>query len=674
MAIGLTIPFSSKVPGQVRAPDDGLESKIKARGAQQIGERVARMGDVVFEWQRRRDATALEDASAQLEVWANKTVGDLQNLPDDQLSDVNPDTQELGFERAGKQFKEQWNNQLSALGSRLGRQGQQELSRSAQIGYEKWRDRLATGMLKREVEANQSRIRGRIAELAVSDRETLYKYAPTAIEKWFPASERGRQMDYAQQQDYLHLIRSDPSLALATLEAQGSKRFDNPNVYESLVQHAKSQQRVLASEMMAVSLDEAGKLAVGTPEEGIMGDPTGAWSVIDNASKSLPDKYQVEFRQNGAKSIATAMLAQDAKQAYDWIESHASELEPSDRINLRNHALYAIDKMGGSTGEQNIQAQTALFERMGDPSAYADTYQKVKDFLTPQARIEMGRRVAMRDSVNVTQPDVLARSLMTVGGYYVTQDKYVAQRELADARFGNVRHVVSEEDQALAFTSGETVGPQLSKEDYTELQNLVNAKVPVGKAIGLQQGITAIVSAMSDANGAFDDYSAKAALEASKDLIARLQDSPASYPDEQSIYRAAIDIASAKRPNTPVSLNTSVEPVHVEQKVPPFSGIRNVDWTSVNQMIGMGTVKSKSKMFEDILTTDEERQQAKTLRRQGLAEPQIIEKMAPNLFPKSWWKQIESDPEIKNSVLKDLANHVPPAQIMLDLTPAKEGK
>jgi hypothetical protein len=240
MPIGLTIPFSRSLPGRVPLPRDNLASEAGARGAQELGERIATTGDLVYEWQRRRDASALDDARAQREVWANQTIGDFQNKADDELSEIDPETKEIGFQKAGRQFADSWKQTVGTLGSRLSRQSREEFDRDSTISYERWKNSLTSGMIRREVEANQSLTRKRVSELAVSDPDEMYRYAQQNIPRWFPAQERGRQMDYAREQQIRHLIRVDPKLAIKVLEMDGSQVWDDDSSYDRLLAGANN--------------------------------------------------------------------------------------------------------------------------------------------------------------------------------------------------------------------------------------------------------------------------------------------------------------------------------------------------------------------------------------------------------------------------------------------------
>lgn len=377
MAIPLTIPFSKRLPGQTRPPGIGLESQTKDFGARQIGGKIDRMGDFVVEWQQRRDDLALANARADLEIWSNKAIGDIQNTPDADLSAVDPETKDSGFIKAGKKFQKDYKQQVFALGRKMGTQEQREFLKDSQVAFSRWGGRLTSGLLAREKEVRQNEVRQRISALAVSDPEELNRYAPIAIRKWFPPQEWGRMADYAKEREHLHLIEMDPHFALENLNAGGPEAFSDPGLYTALVVRAKNAmdagrealdlkrreiqrqtEQSLTAEVFKAETNPDPENAislVGVITDAVQNDLLDAVAgrVLTERLKQRPDPSpQEQAVAFGALSRATIQLEDGKIDRRTWdriFRAHANELPAA---KLESFLSRAEDAFAGRTTEK----------------------------------------------------------------------------------------------------------------------------------------------------------------------------------------------------------------------------------------------------------------------------------------------------------------------------------
>jgi hypothetical protein len=512
-------------------------------------------------------------------------------------------------------------------------------------------------------------------------------------EKGIPADPRGALqagVDYlsnvpsALQPEHMRSVLQDVVRGTAQADADAAapileenKKYLDADTYDSLDNYIKGQRREQTTQRVAQGIEEVRQVAMGVPEQGIPGDVGGALLALDSTAERLPKELQTQFKQEGAKAIAQARLADNAQEALDFIKKHPSRFEPTDRINLTNAAEHALSRLGGSTSQASMAAQVKLLERINDPQAYSEALGQVQGNLSQQARIEMARRFSMRDNVTETDPQVLAETILQLGDYYITGDALAFQREAADARFGNVRRHLSDLEEMDAEATSKRAAPALSKDDYVALQALARAKVPPQQAVALREGLLQIQRQLGDENGKMEDPDvARAVLLASGNLIAKLAQEGQGNLSAEQVYGLATELATQLRPEPVVEEIVSKKPGFVkwlQERKTPQGWVGTVEeHAAYNRAAGpLGAFSAQMQQetilpLEGMLATEAERQEVRDLRRKGMKNPQIIEKLAPKWFPSDFWDEVKGDGPLRKKLFDALGRGVSPAEIMLN--------
>ena len=631
---------------------------------QQLGGMVA---DEADKWDKLHSDIQVKDATKQAGLRLNKLADDIDREQD-------PDM-----------YRPMYNQALSEIGEM-----RPKSARAAQV-YDFWLTKkqvdfdavVASAITTRLAEKVEVETQNRISTIHRQSGQIAMEDPDAAIEM---LETNQSQIPEKYRQKYLSIGNllvakgslSNPEKALEWLE-KNKKRFDSDD-YLSLTGEAKRLKAQSDAEYKTMAMDRVRQAAIGQPEADKPGSFAEAIRVLDGSVPLLPKDEQDEFSRIGYREIALALMNEDANAALEFMDSHQSKFDSQDFAALNGAAQRAIRETGGSTSTRSINAQADLLSSINDPQVYAQKLQQHIHILSPQARIEMARRFAMRDTVTDTNPDVFAKMLLRVGDYYITKDFYAAQREIGDARFGNVRVQLSEFEQEFAGIDGDLSVPSLSKQDYAELQGLILADVPQEMAVNVRNGLGIIQQELSNGSDKFTDESSRVVLAASKAFIATIQKNPGSYQDPQRASELATLMSIQLRPD---AREDEVEPERPQSLVKSLAETAEKiaaqdPEVAYNRAAGpMGGFSAWSRQknkagIEDLLSTEEERQQVKEFRKQGLNDDQIIEKVAPTMFPSWFWKQVDGNKAVRGEVLRALSRKVSPAEIMLNARKGEE--
>jgi hypothetical protein len=672
MAIPLTIPFSRSIP-EARAPRPGpvpdLEARTKALGGQQLGRSIAGIGDLVQEWQRRRDETALANAKADAAVWSNDLIGAIQNKSDDELSAVDPETGKSGFAAVGDGFNEAFTGKMTELGSRLSRRTQSEFGRWARVEQAQWGGQLTNGLLRRERGVRRAEVLTHIDSLAKSNPEKLLGYIGTTGRLWYNEPEMPELLERAHTAVASHLVEvGKPEAAEPYLESK-EPDFITPGRYTEVMSRVRLATQRKRNEQKDLALEEVRAIAVGEPERGLAGRPETALNALTATADRLPENAgRSDFVRAGMNIITEAQLNDDAEVAKGFMQRHQSLYDASDYATLMGRAQHAIDYEGGSTDTRRRQLLTELYSAMPDQDLFAKRYAQIAPQLTGQSRTELMRAFGRRD-VTPEKLDygTVAGLLQQMGDAWATGDHFEVQRALTEARVGDLRRgEMSELDQVVAAATPEMSAravPVLDKKTYLRLQKIVSTKIPTERALAVREGLAGIQRALGPGLE-WDEATGEAMLTASEQFVTAVSNSAQPNLRPEDIYGMAIDQADAARPKpAPAEPQEPAKPK--ESALKQISRGLSAGLAAPSIRRSNTRIVPKEETLEALMRTDEERAEVKALRQQGLTDDQVVEKIAPSRFPAWYWQEIQKSPEAVGDVHRLLLRRKTPAEIML---------
>lgn len=482
-----------------------------------------------------------------------------------------------------------------------------------------------------------------------------------------PEEDRQKYLDVGNHGIAVAALDQDPTRTGAWLEAH-PERY-TPEVRVALVREAKRLQEQRAADFQVDTWEQARQLSVGIPEQKVPGRPQEALKLLKDSLPQIRRDQHEQFLHRGLNDITVAIMNRSAQDALDFLNEHQSEYDPGDWAALAGRAEEAIRRQGGSTSIQGMRAQTDILRSINNPTEYAQKVAQYTDVLTPQAHWEMARRFAMRDDLVLTPNDAkVPEMLLRVGDYYITHDEYSAQRELATARFGEVRN--PGDAGGLDIFGIKPEAPAISKEDHMKLQALLTAKIPQNMGIAAREGLRALQDAIVSPGGTWTRETSDAAMQASIALISRMETNPKEFATPEDAYKVGVNLGLAAKPvpavaptNGSQSKETPVEQIKAGLKAGLAAPSMRRSDAALLSFPTRPTTTGLQK-FYGVLRTDEERAEARQLAQSGLSDEQVVEKMAPKMFQAEFWDIVKDSEAKRKAVEKALAQGVLPAAIM----------
>jgi len=644
-----------------------------------VAKGIAGLAAIVAE---KDDALALAHAKATTAEDQSKFLHDFGNSP---YADENGLPKRLTDEDADKMLDE-LHTQFSDRNKGLSDQNQQAL--------EAWWQ-SSVPRIKKQVWGLQDQKRGqyltdvvepRIASMGRQGMEVpAFSYMERVI-PLYPESQHfnvRQRMETAYFDGTLKVVGSKAARAVLTANPSSF----TPEVYRQLEAMADDKEREEYSELMSRGLERVYNLVVGDINNGIAPQPEVATNVLTDLAAQLKQEDRGKYIRSGMHVIVEALLNEDANRVKDFCVNYKPLLDPGDYATFMRLAQHAIDHEGGSTDTKKRALLAEGYALLPSAPDFAAWYKKSGPLLTSQSRSELMHAFSQRDNIPASTDWGKVADLLTgIGDGWATGDSYDSQRDMTEARVGDLRGVeVDLAEEAMA--SGGIPGfsqkkiPVLDRDTYERLQKVARAKVPPEAALWAREGFAEMQRLLRPATG-WDQASGTALLKAAQELtnwVAKQTLAPDPDQAYKQVYAAAHDISIAVRPPTPTPASVVVAKPKAKQtlvsnmvealKLPPVkespSAVAMEATNIFAQPETAQTVEqSLGRFYANLSDTD--KTVAAKIWSQTQSPRAVLEQVGPTQFPEWFWKQIEKNDSLRGDVLLALSRGAKPAEIMLN--------